>query len=161
MIPIRLAGYDQTKEPRLPLDQYILPGQIIIRQRGSTFHPGQHVRMGIDRTLYATEPGYVKYYTHNLPFPHRSSISSISSSSSLASPAASESTMIDINESNGEEYVSVNPLPLPPVKKPRGLRQYVGIVRDKEDRLPRDERVDGRDRRFWGWPKQVQEEVSS
>jgi large subunit ribosomal protein L27 len=69
--------------------------------------------------------------------------------------------MIDINESNKEEYVSVNPLPLPPVKKPRSLRQYVGIVRDKEDRLPRDERVDGRDRRFWGWPKQVQEEVSS
>jgi large subunit ribosomal protein L27 len=148
MIQIRL---DQTKEPRLPLDQYILPGQIIIRQRGSTFHPGQHVRMGIDRTLYATEPGYVKYYTHNLPFPHRSSISSFESAS----------TMIDINESNKEEYVSVNPLPLPPVKKPRSLRQYVGIVRDKEDRLPRDERVDGRDRRFWGWPKQVQEEVSS
>jgi large subunit ribosomal protein L27 len=109
--------------------------------------------MGIDRTLYATEPGYVKYYTHNLPFPHRSSIS--------FSPSESASTMLDINESNKEEYVSVNPLPLPPVKKPRGLRQYVGIVRDKEDRLPRDERVDGRDRRFWGWPKQVQEEVSS
>jgi hypothetical protein len=61
--------------------------------------------------------------------------------------------MININESNGEEYISMNPLP--PVKRPRGLRQYVGIVRDREDKLPRDESRDGRDRRFWGWPKEV------
>jgi large subunit ribosomal protein L27 len=33
---------------RLPLtclpDQYVIPGNIIVRQRGSQFHPGQHVR---------------------------------------------------------------------------------------------------------------------
>jgi ribosomal protein L27 len=25
-------------------DQYVIPGNIIVRQRGTQFHPGQHVR---------------------------------------------------------------------------------------------------------------------
>jgi len=25
-------------------DQYVIPGNIIVRQRGTLFHPGQHVR---------------------------------------------------------------------------------------------------------------------
>lgn len=41
----------------------------------------------------------------------------------------------------------------PAVNRPRGMRQFVGIVRNKEDTLPRDERALGRERRFWGWPK--------
>jgi len=27
-----------------PTDQYVIPGNIIVRQRGTLFHPGQHVR---------------------------------------------------------------------------------------------------------------------
>lgn len=27
-----------------PTDQYVIPGNIIVRQRGALFHPGQHVR---------------------------------------------------------------------------------------------------------------------
>jgi large subunit ribosomal protein L27 len=146
-------------------DQYILPGQIIIRQRGSTFHPGQHVRMGIDKTLYATEPGYIKYYTHHLPFPHRqASLPSISSPSSPSLSSSSTSTdgeggSIEINESNSQKYIpsEVTANIAPPVKRPRGLRQYVGIVRSRNEKLPRDEVSVGRDRRFWGWPKEVKE----
>jgi len=41
-----------------------------------------------------------------------------------------------------------------PVKRPRGLKGFVGIVRDKGEVLPRDERAMGRERRFWGWPKE-------
>lgn len=41
----------------------------------------------------------------------------------------------------------------PDVKRPRGKRSFIGIVRDKHEVLPRDERMEGRDRRFWGWPK--------
>ena len=26
-------------------DQYVIPGNIIVRQRGTLFHPGQHVRL--------------------------------------------------------------------------------------------------------------------
>ncbi|TFK55063.1 ribosomal protein L27 [Heliocybe sulcata] len=43
-------------------DQYVEPGNIIVRQRGSVFHPGQHVKMGRDHTIYATVPGYVRFY---------------------------------------------------------------------------------------------------
>lgn len=34
-----------------------------MRQRGSTFHAGQHVASGRDHTLFALVPGYVQYYT--------------------------------------------------------------------------------------------------
>lgn len=135
------------------LDQYVLPGQIIIRQRGSTFHAGQHVQEGKDRTLYATEPGYIKFYTHHLAFPHRPSSFGSAGPSSVGMGAN-----IEINESNGESFISSSDTPaLAPVKRPRGLRQYVGIVRNREDRLPRDEVTEGRDRRFWGWPKETVE----
>jgi large subunit ribosomal protein L27 len=118
--------------------------------------------MGTDKTLYATEPGYVKYYTHDQPFPHRpsafsglsSSSSSSASASSSSASASEEAGTFEINESNSEEYVP-SEYSQPPVKRPRGLRQYVGIVRSREDRLPRDEVREGRDRRFWGWPKEV------
>ncbi|KIK90560.1 hypothetical protein PAXRUDRAFT_831597 [Paxillus rubicundulus Ve08.2h10] len=43
-------------------DQYVIPGNIIVRQRGTQFHPGQNVAMGRDHTIYATVPGYVRFY---------------------------------------------------------------------------------------------------
>jgi len=44
-------------------DQEVHPGCIIVRQRGTKFHPGQHVGIGRDHTLYALAPGYVRFYT--------------------------------------------------------------------------------------------------
>ena len=43
--------------------QFVLAGTIIVRQRGSTFHPGSNVGMGRDYTLYATADGKVRF-TH-------------------------------------------------------------------------------------------------
>ncbi|HET9539895.1 MAG TPA: 50S ribosomal protein L27 [Candidatus Limnocylindria bacterium] len=43
--------------------QAINAGTIIVRQRGSTFHPGANVGMGRDYTLFATANGKVKF-TH-------------------------------------------------------------------------------------------------
>ncbi|KAG6829639.1 hypothetical protein H0H92_003972 [Tricholoma furcatifolium] len=43
-------------------DQPVVPGNIIVRQRGTLFHPGQHVEMGRDHTIYATAPGFVRFY---------------------------------------------------------------------------------------------------
>ncbi|KAH9464444.1 hypothetical protein MJO28_001878 [Puccinia striiformis f. sp. tritici] len=37
-------------------------GEIIIRQRGQRFHPGQDVYISKDHTLHAAIPGYVKFY---------------------------------------------------------------------------------------------------
>ncbi len=39
-------------------------GSILVRQRGTQFHPGPHVGIGKDHTLFATATGHVKYGTH-------------------------------------------------------------------------------------------------
>lgn len=36
-------------------------GNILVRQRGTRFHPGINVGMGRDHTLFATTDGYVKF----------------------------------------------------------------------------------------------------
>jgi len=41
--------------------QQVRAGNIIVRQRGSTFHPGNNVGIGKDYTLFATADGYVKF----------------------------------------------------------------------------------------------------
>jgi large subunit ribosomal protein L27 len=43
--------------------QQVNAGTIIVRQRGSTFNPGENVGMGRDYTLFATAAGAVKF-TH-------------------------------------------------------------------------------------------------
>jgi hypothetical protein len=43
-----------------------------------------------------------------------------------------------------------------PVKRPRGTKAYIGIVSSKEQSLPRDERAEGRERRFYGAEKEVE-----
>ncbi|KAJ0025924.1 hypothetical protein Pint_08961 [Pistacia integerrima] len=44
----------------------VIPGNIIVRQRGTRFHPGDYVGMGKDHTLYALKEGRVKFETHKL-----------------------------------------------------------------------------------------------
>ncbi len=39
----------------------VLAGAIIVRQRGTKFHPGNNVGRGGDDTLFATAPGRVKF----------------------------------------------------------------------------------------------------
>ena len=39
----------------------VVAGNIIIRQRGTNFHPGQNVGMGKDHTLFALCEGTVEY----------------------------------------------------------------------------------------------------
>ncbi|KPL23290.1 MAG: 50S ribosomal protein L27 [Anaerolineae bacterium SM23_84] len=41
--------------------QLVSSGTIIVRQRGTQFHPGANVGMGKDHTLFATIDGYVKF----------------------------------------------------------------------------------------------------
>jgi large subunit ribosomal protein L27 len=41
--------------------ELVQAGNIIIRQRGTQFHPGVNVGMGRDYTLFATIDGYVKF----------------------------------------------------------------------------------------------------
>ena len=41
--------------------QQVLAGEIIVRQRGTHFHPGENVGRGGDDTLFATIDGRVKF----------------------------------------------------------------------------------------------------
>ncbi|CUU53907.1 50S ribosomal protein L27 [Frankia sp. CcI49] len=41
--------------------QLVKAGEIIIRQRGTHFHPGDLVGRGKDDTLFALAPGYVEF----------------------------------------------------------------------------------------------------
>ena len=41
--------------------QAAIPGNIIVRQRGTEFHPGVNVGMGKDHTLFALVDGHVEF----------------------------------------------------------------------------------------------------
>lgn len=41
--------------------QVVKAGEIIIRQRGTKVHPGMHVGLGKDHTLYALKDGVVEF----------------------------------------------------------------------------------------------------
>ena len=45
--------------------QIVLPGTIIVRQRGTRVHPGNNVGLGRDHTLFALVQGRVKFEPYN------------------------------------------------------------------------------------------------
>jgi len=57
-------GRDSNSQ-RLGIKRYggevVLPGNILVRQRGTKVHPGTNVAMGKDHTLFATVEGRVVY----------------------------------------------------------------------------------------------------
>ena len=57
-------GRDSNSK-RLGVKRYggeqVIPGNIIVRQRGTKFHPGLGVGMGRDYTIYAKTTGYVAF----------------------------------------------------------------------------------------------------
>ena len=44
--------------------QTVLAGNILVRQRGTQFHPGRNVGVGKDYTLFALTDGVVEFATH-------------------------------------------------------------------------------------------------
>ena len=46
--------------------QPVLPGNIIVRQRGTKIHPGDHVGMGKDHSIFSLTKGKVKFKTSKL-----------------------------------------------------------------------------------------------
>jgi large subunit ribosomal protein L27 len=43
--------------------EHVIGGNIIIRQRGTTWHPGANVGIGVDHTLFALKEGHVLFTT--------------------------------------------------------------------------------------------------
>jgi large subunit ribosomal protein L27 len=56
-----------TAGRRLGIKRYggerVLAGNILVRQRGTRWHPGSHVGMGTDHTLFAMTEGNVEFAT--------------------------------------------------------------------------------------------------
>ena len=54
-----------TEGRRLGLKKFggerVEPGNIILRQRGTKYHPSMNVGIGRDHTIFATAPGIVKF----------------------------------------------------------------------------------------------------
>ncbi|ODV85668.1 hypothetical protein CANARDRAFT_197600 [[Candida] arabinofermentans NRRL YB-2248] len=48
--------------PKKHEGQQVTTGQILLRQRGTKWYPGTNVGIGRDHTLFALEPGFVRYY---------------------------------------------------------------------------------------------------
>ncbi len=44
-------------------DEAVIPGNIIVRQRGTKYHPGDNVGMGKDHTIFAKIEGKVSFRT--------------------------------------------------------------------------------------------------
>ncbi len=42
--------------------EIVVPGNIIVRQRGTKWHPGDNVGMGRDHTIFALTDGQVKFH---------------------------------------------------------------------------------------------------
>ncbi|KAB2835901.1 MAG: 50S ribosomal protein L27 [Caedimonadaceae bacterium] len=43
--------------------EHVISGNIIIRQRGTKYHPGENVGLGKDHTIFATADGQVKFHS--------------------------------------------------------------------------------------------------
>ena len=51
--------------PKRADGQFVLAGNILVRQRGTRIHPGTNVGRGNDDTLFALKDGRVRYETLN------------------------------------------------------------------------------------------------
>lgn len=55
-------------------EQFVVAGNIIIRQRGTEYHPGEFVGMGKDHTLFALVDGLVRFAVKG---PHKRRVVSV------------------------------------------------------------------------------------
>ena len=62
----------ESESKRLGVKRYggeqVLAGNIIVRQRGTAFHPGVNVGVGKDHTLFALVDGQVQFSIYQLCF---------------------------------------------------------------------------------------------
>jgi large subunit ribosomal protein L27 len=57
----RVASGEKIKVEQIAADELISAGSIIVRQRGTKFHPGANVGVGKDHTLFALVDGHVSF----------------------------------------------------------------------------------------------------
>ncbi|KAK9898363.1 hypothetical protein P389DRAFT_32808 [Cystobasidium minutum MCA 4210] len=142
--------------------QYVKAGEILLRQRGTSWWPGQHVGMGRDHTLFALEPGYVRMYKEprtakqtpgsknilqapsfrNMISHNPATGQAIPVSPQTSASSTTSSTSFSTSSEAAETTAGTRDL----IK--RKERRYIGIVLDRDEQLPRDLREQGRSRRL-------------
>lgn len=117
--------------------QFVQPGAIILRQRGTSWHAGANVRMGSDHTLYATAPGFVRFYAP-LPEPAATiaSPTPVARAKELALNPIAQRTIVPVAEATRSHPSSR-----------RSTRRYVGVALSPSSPLPAP-RDAPRERRF-------------
>ena len=107
-------------------NMHVDAGNILLRQRGTSWHPGENVGMGRDHTLYAKVPGYVRFYKpadvgpRPARGPERMTLPLRTPQPATVRPLSVEATR-----------------PHPSSRKRE--RRYVGVVLGRNDKLPRPE----------------------
>lgn len=126
--------------------EYVIPGNIIFRQRGTSWFPGENCKFGRDHCIFATESGYVRYYRdprkhpkrqyigvalekdHTLPYPpnaarrRRLNMLAVPATSS-AKPASADALVVQVGDAAGSSS-SIRETPREAANK--GLRLTVG-----------------------------------
>ncbi|KAI4159564.1 MAG: hypothetical protein LQ342_006474 [Letrouitia transgressa] len=97
--------------------ELVVPGNIIFRQRGTHWYPGENCGMGRDHTIFAKAKGYVIYYKD----PEQISVARGSGQGQVPS---------GVNGRGEVEGVRGK-------RKIREGRKYIGVVFEREDSLPR------------------------
>lgn len=64
-------GYLKWNVTDVGQEAYVIPGNIIFRQRGTLWFPGENCSMGRDHTIHASVAGYVRYYKDPARHPNR------------------------------------------------------------------------------------------
>ncbi|KAH6658532.1 ribosomal L27 protein-domain-containing protein [Truncatella angustata] len=119
-------------------DSYVIPGNILFKQRGTKWHPGENVGMGRDHTLFAQVTGYVKYYKDPAKHPDRQYIGVVFNKEDKlpTPPHAMRRRKLNMNASVIPERAPV------PEISPSGIpNQVVRPGQNSRKPHPRDERI--------------------
>jgi large subunit ribosomal protein L27 len=107
--------------------QLVYPGQIIYRQRGTSWHPGLNTAIGKDHTIFATAPGYVHFY-YSEPTP---------SSSAQTAPASSPSGVkLPIKKLSPTTFKATALVSTPHPSSKKQRRRYIAVSADPETTFP-------------------------
>lgn len=114
----------------------MLAGQIIYRQRGTSWHAGPNCGIGRDHTIFATAPGYIHYfYTTPTPPPAKKA------------PKPSTPVKLPIQKAELQTFTAKELTTKPHPSSKKKVRRYIAVTPNPLTTFPRP-RGAPRERRF-------------
>ena len=115
--------------------QHAIAGNIIVRQRGTRFHPGTNVGIGRDHTLYALVDGFVTFkrgrkdrtFVHILHEVSETLDSPAPKKAAKPKKAAPKAAVAPVVEAAAPVVEAAAPAPTAPSGKPDDLKKIEGI----------------------------------